>query len=179
MAAKSHLMLAAASLVFVSCAKYQVLQPRPGDWAEPVALEGVANLHRVDRNLYRSAQPTPEGMKALEKYGIRTVVNLRMFGDDEEEVVGTGLRRVDIPMLAWMPRAKSARRFIETVSEESEGPFLVHCYHGSDRTGSMVALYRASVRGWETDQAVEEMLHGGFGFHRIWQNLIRWTRRQA
>ncbi len=50
---------------------------RPVQWAEPVEMEGVSNLHRISPTLYRSEQPTALGMKNLEKLGIRTVINLR------------------------------------------------------------------------------------------------------
>ena len=46
-------------------------------WAERLELPGVPNLHRVSENLYRGAQPGAEGMKQLEKLGVKTVVNLR------------------------------------------------------------------------------------------------------
>ena len=42
---------------------------RPASWAQPVKLEGVPNLHKVSDTLYRSAQPTAEGMKQLRKTG--------------------------------------------------------------------------------------------------------------
>ena len=61
---------------------------RPAHWAEPIALEGVPNLHRISPTLYRSEQPTALGMKNLEKLGIRTVINLRYFNDDKDEVEG-------------------------------------------------------------------------------------------
>ena len=43
---------------------------RPAQWAEPIALEGVPNLHRITPTLYRSEQPTALGMKNLEKLGL-------------------------------------------------------------------------------------------------------------
>lgn len=39
--------------------------------------------------------------------------------------------------------------------------------HGSDRTGTMCALYRIAVQGWSKEDAIREMTAGGFGFHRI------------
>ena len=36
-----------------------------GKWAEPMTLAGVPNLHKVTDGLYRSAQPTAEGMTNL------------------------------------------------------------------------------------------------------------------
>jgi hypothetical protein len=48
-------------------------------------------------------------------------------------------------------------------------PWFVHCHHGSDRTGMMVAVYRAVVQGWPMDKAIDEMINGGFGFHEIYR----------
>ena len=58
---------------------------RPENWAEPITLEGVPNLHRLTDFLYRSEQPTALGFKNLEKLGIRTVINLRYFKVDNDE----------------------------------------------------------------------------------------------
>ena len=49
---------------------------------------------------------------------------------------------------------------------------FVHCQHGSDRTGTMCALYRIAVCGWTKEDALKEMQEGGFGFHGVWQNLL-------
>ena len=51
-------------------------------------------------------------------------------------------------------------------------PVLVHCQHGSDRTGTMVAIYRVVVDGWTKAEATNEMINGGFGYHPMWQNLL-------
>ena len=42
-------------------------EARPANWAQPVEMKGVPNLHKVSDVLYRSAQPTAEGMKNLKK----------------------------------------------------------------------------------------------------------------
>ena len=57
---------------------------RPVHWAEPIDMDGVSNLHRISPTLFRSEQPTALGMKNLEKLGIRTVINLRAFNNDED-----------------------------------------------------------------------------------------------
>ena len=165
--------------VVSSCARYESVSFQPDLWAGPLEIEGVPNLHKVNDNLYRSGQPTAEGMKNLEALGVKTVINLRAFHDDDDELKGTALRKADIPMYAWSPMEEAAQKFISFTSDVNKGPFLVHCMHGSDRTGSMVALYRVSQEGWVPDEAVREMLYGGFGFHKIWQPLIRWTTQQA
>jgi hypothetical protein len=51
---------------------------------------------------------------------------------------------------------------------------LVHCWHGSDRTGFFVAGYRIICQGWSREAALEELQRGGFGFHAFWYpNIVR------
>ena len=153
------------------------IERRPAAWAQPVALEGVPNLHRVSKTLYRSAQPTAAGMKRLEQLGIRTVINLRAFNSDEDDLRGTRLAGEAISMTAWHPEDEDVVRFLRLVQDGKRVPVLVHCRHGADRTGTMVALYRIVVQGWTKDAALEEMVEGGYGFHTVWSNLIRYISR--
>ena len=60
-------------------------------WAERIELPGLPNLHKVSDDLYRSAQPTAEGMQQLEKLGVKTVINLRSLHSDRDEIKDTGL----------------------------------------------------------------------------------------
>jgi protein tyrosine/serine phosphatase len=152
---------------------------RPARWAEPLALTGVPNLHRVSASLYRSAQPTPEGMRNLEQAGFRGVVNLRYFHTDTDELAGTGLREYHLPTLTWSPRTEDLETFLDIVGEAGTGPMLVHCHHGADRTGAFCSIYRIRVEGWHEADAISEMLYGGYGFHRIWGNLPKWVREQG
>jgi protein tyrosine phosphatase (PTP) superfamily phosphohydrolase (DUF442 family) len=147
---------------------------RPAHWAERIQLEGVPNLHRVSDTLYRSAQPSAEGMKNLKAMGIETVVNLRSFHSDRDKIKGTGLAYEHIYMKAWHPEEEDAVRFLQIVTNPKRVPVLVHCQHGADRTGAMCAIYRVAVQGWSKEEALKEMTEGEFGFHGIWQDLIRW-----
>ncbi len=149
---------------------------RPGHWAQPVEVKGVPNLFRVDDTLYRSGQPTAEGMRGLKQLGVATILNLRAFHSDRDEIGDTGLACESIPMMAWLPDRKEAVRFLRLVTDPKRAPVLVHCWHGSDRTGAMVAIYRVAVQGWSKDEAIREMTEGGFGFHQIWVNLPKWIR---
>ena len=147
---------------------------RPASWAQPVSLPGVPNLHRVSTNLYRSAQPDAEGMKSLKQLGIVTVVNLRSFHSDGDELAQTGLAYEHLPMKAWHPEHDELVRFLQIVTHPLQTPVLVHCQHGADRTGTLCALYRVIVQGWTKEEAIREMKEGGFGFHEIWANLPAW-----
>jgi len=146
-------------------------------WAERIELPGLPNLHKVSDDLYRGAQPTAEGMKQLEKLGVRTVVNLRSLHSDSDEIKGTGLTYEHIVMTPLNVDDKDVVRFLRIVSDSSQSPVFVHCQHGADRTGTMCAIYRIAVQGWNRDEAVEEMTKGGFGFHSIWQSLPDYIRK--
>lgn len=148
--------------------------PRPTTWAKPVTLAGVPNLHQVSPTLYRSAQPTRDGMAALEKLGVRTVVNLRSFNSDRDELKGTGLAEAHLFMKAWHPERKEVIEFLKIVTAPNQTPVLIHCQHGADRTGTLSACYRVIVQGWTKEEAIREMTDGGFGFHEIWKNLPEW-----
>ncbi len=162
---------AAPDSVDVDCATH-----RPASWARSVALEGVPNLHRVSTNLYRSAQPSARGMQALKQHGLETIVNLRSFHSDRDEIGATGLAYEHIYMKAWHPERKESVRFLQIVTQPKRTPVLVHCMHGSDRTGTMCALYRIAVQGWSKEEAIREMAAGGFGFHEVFGNLPEWNR---
>jgi protein tyrosine phosphatase (PTP) superfamily phosphohydrolase (DUF442 family) len=149
---------------------------RPATWAVPVALEGVPNLHKVSDGLYRSAQPTAEGMARLRGLGVRTVVNLRSFHSDRDELAGSGLGYEHIWMKAWHPEEEEVVRFLKIATDTNRIPVLVHCLHGADRTGTMCALYRVAVQGWTKEEALREMREGGFNFHGVFQNLLDWIR---
>jgi len=147
---------------------------RPEKWAQPMRMEGVPNLHKVAENLYRSAQPTAEGMRNLRKMGVETIIDLRSFHTDRDEIGDTGLAYEHIHMKAWHPEEEDIVRFLQIVTHAQKSPVLVHCQHGADRTGTMCAIYRVVIQGWTKEEAVKEMTEGGFGFHEVWANLPPW-----
>lgn len=179
------LALACVSALFGGCAIAPGAPgPRPENWARPVsASPEVANLHRVSPTLYRSAQPSRQGFMFLsgqpslasEDRPIKTVLSLRAFNDDAPLVPPSfALRLEQIRFYSWHPENEDVVKFLRIVTTPALQPVLVHCQHGSDRTGTMVAIYRIAVESWTKEQAVDEMVNGGFGFHPLWQNLRRY-----
>ena len=140
--------------------------------ATPIEKPGLENAYKVSETLYRSAQPTAEGFRQLRAMGIKTVVNLRSFHSDRDELGDTDLDYEHITMKAWHAEEKEVVRFLKIATDPERQPVFVHCQHGSDRTGLMVALYRVAVQGWTKDDALAEMTEGPFGFHKVFQNLV-------
>jgi protein tyrosine/serine phosphatase len=148
---------------------------RPSHWAESIALEGVPNLHRISETLYRSEQPTAEGFRNLEKLGIRTVINLRYFNNDEEEAEDTGLRLERVRILTWRAGDRHVVEVMRLLRQKENAPFLIHCQHGADRTGLMSAMYRILEQNWTREDALAELVDGGYGFHKMWKNIKRYV----
>ncbi|MHC4186601.1 MAG: dual specificity protein phosphatase family protein [Planctomycetota bacterium] len=140
-------------------------------WAEKIELPGLENFHKVSEDLYRGAQPSREGFGLLKKLGIKTIVNLRSFHTDRNKMAGRDFVYEHIYMKSWHPEDKEIVRFLEIVTDKSKQPVFVHCQHGADRTGTMCAVYRIFIQGWDKEQAIDEMTKGGFGFHSVWWNL--------
>jgi protein tyrosine/serine phosphatase len=145
---------------------------RPAEWAQPLAVEGVPNLNRVTPSLYRSAQPTGAGMARLKAMGVKTVINLRAFHSDREATRANGLLDEELSVKTWHIEDEDVVRVLRRLSDPSGAPYLVHCLHGADRTGTMIAMYRMVVERWPREKAIDELVRGGYGFHPVWRNIL-------
>ena len=150
---------------------------RPTEWARRIERPGLPNLHKVSDDLYRGAQPPDaEGFRQLKAMGIKTVVNLCAGHSDREAIGDAGLTYVYIPMYPWHAEDEDVVAFLKIVTDKSRTPVFVHCQYGADRTGTVCAAYRVVVCGWSKDEALREMTEHDFGFHRTWQNLVKYIR---
>jgi len=152
-------------------------EQRPKHWAERVLLEGVDNLHRVSALVYRSAQPSATGMRNLRSLGIKSVINLRAFHCDLAGLDGTGLLNHRLHVLTWKVQDRQVIGVLTTLRDPHNAPFLIHCKHGADRTGLMAAMYRIVEQGWSKEAAIREMMEGGYGYHRVWRNIVRYIEQ--
>jgi protein tyrosine/serine phosphatase len=133
-------------------------------------------MHRITATLYRSEQPTAVGMRNLETMGVRTVINLRAFNSDDDEVRGTSLRTERTRILTWRVDDRHVIEIMRMLRKVENGPFLIHCQHGADRTGLMSAMYRILQQSWTPEDALQELTDGGYGYHSMWRNILRYVR---
>jgi protein tyrosine phosphatase (PTP) superfamily phosphohydrolase (DUF442 family) len=148
----------------------QTQTPRKSEWAAPV--EQSANLFRITPSLYRSAQFAPKDLALLKSLGIRTVVSLRNFHDDDGLLRGSGVKIQRVGINTWSVGDKQVIAALKSIkAAEKDGPVLLHCLHGADRTGLVSAMYRILYQDWTKDQALQELTEGGYGYHALWKNI--------
>jgi protein tyrosine/serine phosphatase len=165
-------------LVLFSAATLNAAAPqaRPETWARPIETKNLKNFYKLDEHVYRSAQPDENGFAYLKTLGVASILNLRDYHNDDPGTKKPDLNLFRVPMDAGKLRTAdvvAALRFIR----QSEGPVLIHCWHGSDRTGTISALYRIVFQNWAKEDAIDELMHGGFGYHAIYKNIPEFIRQ--
>ena len=148
---------------------------RPADWASPVAGIGVKNFYKVEDGLYRGAQPTAAGFQELVDLGVRTVLDVAGGDGDGGVAPGGSLKLLHVPMSAFGLHDDRVLEALRAMADPANRPLMIHCQHGADRTGALVALYRVVVQGWTKEKAVLEMNQGGYHHSPLWRNLDRYV----
>ncbi len=132
----------------------------------------MKNFFKVDHKLYRSARPKKGDLRLLVEHGISEVLNLRWYHNHRNHKRAKGLK---FHRIASKASKINVHQLIEAlrVIRDAQGPILVHCWHGSDRTGAVIAMYRIVFQGVSKEEAIEEMTRGGFGFHgKSFPNIV-------
>lgn len=150
------------------------------------AADPVDNFHLVSQGIYRGARPTDsDQIKALKKMGIKTVVNLQggdvndgelgwlipyvEDGETQEEreleqslVAEAGMNYFNFPLNSLdrvtKREADKIADAIKVLSDKNNQPVFLHCAHGADRTGLVIALYRVIIENWPVQKAHREMV---------------------
>ena len=122
------------------------------------------NLHKIDRNMWRSNQPSPRQIeKAHNNFGIKTILNLRgprKTGDWQLEA--ETCNRLDIELINFRVRSRAAPEKemllkIPALFSSIKCPALLHCKSGADRAGLMSALYVLIVMKQPAIVALEQL----------------------
>jgi Protein tyrosine/serine phosphatase len=99
----------------------------------------------------------------LKPWALKTVINLRDTNSDPKAALGTKLVLLNPGITTWSFTDDDIIKALCAVTH-AQRPVLVHCRHGADRTGLIIALIRIIDEGWSVEDAKKEMLEGGYGF---------------
>lgn len=125
------------------------------------SVPGISNFDQVDSHVYRGGQPSAQGLGYLADLGVKTVIDLRESGiraDAEQKVVtGSGMRYVNVPMGGLTPPTQDQiSKILELLENPAAGPVFVHCLHGADRTGAVIAAYHIDHDKWDNSRALSD-----------------------
>ena len=140
--------------------------------------------------LYRSSSPIDPFMKrdkyaddCLRKYGIKTVVNLNNHIEDTKKFENYNNTyyskqkilflnsNADITSYNFGKCVLRAMKFIN----ENEGPYLIHCMEGQDRTGAVCAIF-ASLLGASKNELIEDFMRTYENFYRVKKDTHQYNR---
>ncbi len=148
---------------------------RPAAWATHVNSDNLRNFYKLDDRVYRSEQPDKKDFSELKTLGIRNVLNFREYHSDDDGK-DSGLKLYRVQMDAGDVTTANVVEALRII-RNAEGPVLIHCWHGSDRTGLISAMYRLVFQGWSKDDAIDELIHGGYGYHSMYKNIPEFIRQ--
>src|SRR5438552_3799783 len=134
------------------------------------AQELAPPIELVSPGIYRGPRPTAATLQNLKTLGVRTVLDLENdSGAVSKERTAVGALKmafISEPMSGfWTPNDSEVNQIEAIVADKSRRPLFIHCLHGEDRTGLIVALYRVFTEHQKPGDAHKEMI--AKGFHKI------------
>ena len=143
---------------------------------EEILADNIRNFYKVSDNMYRSAQPDRKSMELLDVIGVKTVINLRRYHSDNYEAKNTSLKVERVKMNAGKIKDEDIIEIL-TMIKNSDRPVLIHCWHGSDRTGVVVAMYRIIFEDYTKEEAIKELREDKYGHHEsIYGNIVKYIQ---
>jgi len=113
----------------------------------------------VPGKVYRSGQPSPAQLRNwVERYKIKTVLNLRGREQEDIEVEEVVARELGLTMISMrvssrrLPARYIVLHLIKHI-ESVELPVLIHCYSGVDRAGTVSALAAMAIGNVDYEEA--------------------------
>ncbi len=133
------------------------------------ASANLRNFHEVNDKLYRGGQPKDDEFAELKKLGIVTVIDIRDNDDnalkEKAMVEKAGMRFINYPLGNWSrPDIQDIDKILAEIAVPANQPVFVHCKRGSDRTGTVIAVYRIAHDDWDAKRASDEAKTFGIGW---------------
>ncbi|MEM9142224.1 MAG: sulfur transferase domain-containing protein [Bacteroidota bacterium] len=135
--------------------------------AQKLPLNGFKRLYKLNDSVYRSEQPNTKDFQELEHMGLKTIINFRRNKKDDRKARKTQLVLEHFPLKTKELTEGQILTALKMI-QEAQKPVLLHCWHGSDRTGAISAAYRIVFENWDNDAAIKELRKADFGYHENW-----------
>jgi tyrosine-protein phosphatase SIW14 len=137
-----------------------------------IAYQELPNFYKVNDRLYRGAQPKKDGLKRLASLGIKSILNLRIEDEtslaEQREAKELGLNYYALPMGGLSrPTDEQVAKALSIINNPENGVVFVHCKHGADRTGVVIACYRMLEEKQTVEQVREEAEKYGMSWVQV------------
>ncbi len=114
--------------------------------------------------------PRLDDLNELRSLKIHTILNLEDNSEavqkESETARQLGMATINIPMSEISrPKPADLLRAVQIIEDQDTHPIYVHCLHGRDRTGFVIAAYKIIHHGWAVEKAYQEALDSG---HNKW-----------
>lgn len=141
-------------------------------------IEGIPNFTKVSESLYRGAEPSDFGLQRLKEMGAKSIIDLRMPAEvrktEQTIAAANGMVYTNFPLRGLgAPRDEQVQAVLGLI-DTLPSPVFVHCVHGCDRTGTIIACYRITRDKWSGESALAEAkTHGLSDLERGMKKYIR------
>jgi protein tyrosine/serine phosphatase len=128
----------------------------------------TSRIVKVSEGIYRG--PRLDDLNELQSLKINTILNLEDNAEaiqkESEAAKQLGMVMINIPMSEISrPKPDDLLRAVKILEDQDSHPIYVHCLHGRDRTGFVIAAYRIVHHGWTVEKAYQEAIDNG---HNRW-----------
>lgn len=140
----------------------------------------LGNFHKVDAHVLRGAMPeSAEAFAHLKNHhNVRTIIDLRGAHTTKADHIrfemghaaANDIHYVHLPMNSHVPPTQAElRTFLKAIEDTrlAGGKTYVHCKHGIDRTGVLVAAYEVA-NGKSPEAAFKNMRKYGYNLQHEW-----------
>jgi protein tyrosine/serine phosphatase len=128
----------------------------------------TSRIVKVDEGIYRG--PRLDDLSELRSLKIHTILNLEdnleAVHKESETAKQLGIVMISIPMSEiFRPKPADLLQAVKILEDRGPNAIYVHCLHGRDRTGFVVAAYKMIHYGWPVEKAYQEAVNNG---HNRW-----------
>lgn len=129
----------------------------------------LGNFHKVDNNMYRSAQLFHFNMPYyVKKHEIKSILNLRgpseksWYKDEISFSKKNNIKHYDYHIGDREVQSLNTMKELIEIIKSSPKPILIHCKAGADRTSLVAALYLHSIKNDKNSKKQISIKYGHF-----------------